>query len=176
MNATRWLAAAGLFALLVLPVLAQKTPLPGEYVPGSVTPLPVNPPTLATINGSIAKKTGLTEAQVAAVIKELGPAMADKLAKGEGFEIPGAGNFRLIRIVAHRELVGNLAVFVPARNSIEFIPSGPVDQVLNRPGAVEGVPIGLPDFNPQLGNVTPGVRTPGTRTPGTRTPGLREAP
>src|SRR5207248_5273495 len=103
MKLQHWLLAAALVALVVLPVLAQNVPIPGQYVPGSVTPLPPNPPGLGSIAGAIAKKTGLTEEQVNAVIRELGPAMSDQLARGQGFEIPGAGSFRMIRIAGHRE-------------------------------------------------------------------------
>jgi nucleoid DNA-binding protein len=168
MNATRWLLATGLLALIVLPVLAQNTNIPGQFIPGSVTVLPYSPPTLASVAPTIAKKTGLTEAQVNAVIAELGPSMSARLARGEGYEIPNCGTFRLIRIPAHRELQGNFAVFVPARNSVEFIPTGPVDAVLNMPGAVPGAPVAEPDFNPQIGGGIPTQRLPSSRIPGPR--------
>jgi nucleoid DNA-binding protein len=164
MKVQRWLLAAGVLALVVLPLLTlQAQPnLPGQYIPGSVTPLPGNPPTQETVTRTVAKRSGLTEQQVAAVLKELGPVMADRLSRGDSFEIPNLGNFRLIRIVGHRELQGNLAVWVPERNTVEFILNGGAEQFVNRPGAVAGALVGQPEFNAQTGGGTPSLKMPNT--------------
>lgn len=160
MTLRRWIAIA-VFALLVgaVPLMAQ------IFLPGSVTPPPAMPDHLGNLNERIAKKTGLTEKQVDAVLRELGPAVADRLASGKGFELQGVGSFRVIRIAAHRELVGNYqAIQVPARNTVQFVPVGDFDATLNRPGAVQGFPVGEPNTNP-IPNRVPSLKVGPTRVP-----------
>jgi len=163
----RWIAAVALLLVgAALPLAAQ------VFLPGSVTP-PPPVPIQETFTGAIVKKTGVAEKDVEAVLKALGPAIAERLAQGKGFELQGVGGFRLIRIVEHRDLIGRTAVVVPARNTIQFEPTGAFDAILNAPGAAAGVPVGLPDFNPETNRV-PSGRVEFGRVGSTRVPGVRE--
>ena len=73
------LGAALLLALIVAePARSQRPPLPQEQ----------------TLAGDIAARTGLNEGDVAKVLQAFGPAITERLARGQTVDLPGFGQVR----------------------------------------------------------------------------------
>jgi nucleoid DNA-binding protein len=125
-------------------------------------------PSSGTLAGQIAAATKVEEADVNKVLRELGPAIAGRLARGEVVELPGLGSFRVVRVPEHRDMAdGGRPILVPATNSVEFIPADRVVGASNAPGAVPAVVVPPFQYNP-LPSQTKGQKSDGVRTPGER--------
>jgi nucleoid DNA-binding protein len=152
-------ALAGLGGILVVLALTAEA----QEV---VTRPPPKPP--GSFKSEIAKAAKLKEETVDQVFRALGPAFTAQLAAGRQVELPGIGTFRVVRVDAHRDMVGGRPVTIPARSYVEYAPAGDVNTAANSPGAVPARIVEGYEFriNP---NPNPGIKTDGSRTPGIRT-------
>ena len=120
-----------------------------------------------TLKSQIAKATKLEEADVDKVLKELGPAISARLARGERVDMPGLGTFRVVRIPEHRDLVQGRPATIPAVNYVEFLAGPAVVDAANAPTAVPAATVPAFEYNP-VPYQTPGQRVPDERVPSTR--------
>ena len=102
------------------------------------------------------------------IFKALGPAVSEQLRAGREVELPGVGMLRVVRVAEHQDLVGGRPATIPAKNFVEFVPTGSLNTDANSPGARPSRTIEGYEFrvNP---NSDPGIRTGSSRLPGTRT-------
>ncbi len=150
MRKTHWLALAALVGTLAATAHSQ-LPAPG---PG---PLPKE----------VARAAKVEEEDTVKVLTALGPAVTRQLAAGRQVSIVGLGTFRVVRIAATRNLEDGRVVVQPARNTIEFIPDGAVEQAANAPGAVPVVEVPAFQYVPLPGQ-TPSQKVPTGRAPSSR--------
>jgi nucleoid DNA-binding protein len=143
--------------LLAAPVLSQRILVQGETAKPAVT-----------LTARLAKSADIPEEKVAKLLKELGPAISAQLAKGEKVELPGLGTLRVVRVAEHRDLVNGRPAIIAAKNYVEFLPVGALNDAANAPGAVPQDTVPVWQFNP-LGNQVPSERIPSGRVPGTKT-------
>jgi nucleoid DNA-binding protein len=159
MRKSHWWALAALTATLgvslsvVTPAQSQRLVVPKQTIPALV-----------------ARQTKLAEEDVVKVLEALGPVIRDKLASGETVELPGMGQFRVVRIPEHKDMApGGRPITIAGVNNVEFLPVGDMVQAANAPTAVPAVTVPQFEYNP-LPDQTKGLRTPGTRMPSSRTP------
>jgi nucleoid DNA-binding protein len=155
-NRNRWFAG-GVFLLaaaLTVTITSQAQP-------------PRNPGVGGTLTGQIAAATKLEEADVAKVLKELGPAISARIANGEQVQMPGLGIFRVVRIPEHKDLVDGRPATIAAVNYVEFIPEQGIVNASNAPGAVPATVVPPFEYHP-LKNQTPSQRVPDGKVPSTR--------
>jgi nucleoid DNA-binding protein len=142
---------------------------------------------------AVAKASKQKEADVEAVFKALGPAIAEQIRAGREVNLPGVGVIRIVRVLGHKDLVGGRPAFIPSKNYIEFVPTSDVTTAASSPGAKPSRDAAAWEFtvDPNTGpgqraamirapndpfatssatGVSPGLRTPGTRTPSSRIP------
>jgi nucleoid DNA-binding protein len=127
------------------------------------------PAYIGPLDKSIATETKLEVDDVNKVLKQLGPAISAKLARGERVEIPGLGTFRVVRVGEHRDMIDGRPGVVAASNYVEFLPVQDIVAAANAPGAVPAETVPAFQYN-VLPNQTPGQKFPGVRTPSTRVP------
>jgi nucleoid DNA-binding protein len=120
-----------------------------------------------TLKGQIAAATKLEEADVDKVLKELGPAISARLARGEQVNLPGLGTFRVVRIPEHKDLVQGRPATIPAVNHVEFMAGAAVLDASNAPTAVPAAVVPAFEYNP-VPYQTPGQRVPEGKVPSTR--------
>jgi nucleoid DNA-binding protein len=89
-----------------------------------------------TLQGDLAKTSGQKEAVVASILKAVGPTLKAHLSAGRQVEVPGVGVFRVVRIDAHKDLIGGIPGIVPARSYVDFVPAAELNAAANAPGAV----------------------------------------
>jgi nucleoid DNA-binding protein len=158
MRSKGWLGLAtllGAFLVLVwtVPVHSQRPPAKGDE----------------PLTTQLAKKAKLTEQQAQAFYNALGPIIRSELSHGKTVELPGLGTFRVVRIAEHRDLAGGRPVLVPARNTVEFLGGGDLEDAANGAGAVPAEVVPPFQYNTIPGQ-TPGQRVGTVRNPGVRTP------
>ncbi len=125
------------------------------------------PPASATLTGDIATTTKLDERDVDKVLRELGPAIAKRLARGEKIDMPGLGTFRVVRIPAHNDLVDGKPTTIPTTNNVEFLAAAEIVNASNAPDAVPAAVVPPFQYN-ILPDQTPGQKVPNTRVPSSR--------
>ena len=165
-NRNRWIAG-GVFLLAVGTTLTMYSQAQSQR-PTVITPKPKTQNT-ATLKGQIAAATKVEESDVDLVLKQLGPAISERLARGEKVELPGLGLFRVIRVPEHKDLVDGRPTTIAASNYVEFLPVSELIRAANAPGAVPAEVVPPFHYN-QLPNQTPGQKVPNSRAPNTRTP------
>jgi nucleoid DNA-binding protein len=95
-------------------------------------------PKKQTLEGRVATASKQKRDTVTKVLKALGPAVAAQLQAGEPVTLPGLGTFRVVRVAAHRDMIGGAGgrvIKVPGANYIEFVPTGQLEDAANAPGA-----------------------------------------
>jgi nucleoid DNA-binding protein len=102
------------------------------------------------------------------ILKALGPAFSEQLRAGREVELSGVGTFRVVQVAEHKDLVGGRPTTIPAKNYVEFLPTGTLNAEANSPTARPSKVVPPGDFiiNP---NSTPSSRSGTTRNLGTRT-------
>jgi nucleoid DNA-binding protein len=159
-------AAAGWVFGQDKPPQAQNPPQAPKIVQLGQRPPGSDPNSLV---GRVAAATQMPEADVAKVLRAFGPAIKDLLGQGQQVELANLGTFRVVRIPAHRDLVGGRPATIGGTNYIEFLASEKFAEAANLPGAKPAETVPPFEYNP-LPDQTKGLRTGNTRTPGTRTP------
>jgi nucleoid DNA-binding protein len=131
-----------------------------------VTGPPPKPP--GDFKSEVVKASKQKQAVVDSIFKALGPAFSAQLSAGRQVDLPGVGTFRVVRVDAHRDMVGGRPVTIAARSYVEFVPTGDVTTAANSPGAVPARTVEGYEFrvNP---NAAPGIKIESSRTPGVRT-------
>jgi nucleoid DNA-binding protein len=121
-----------------------------------------------TLEGRIAATSKVSEEDVGKVLRALGPAVTERLASGTTVEIPNLGVFRVVRVEEHKDLVNGRPATIPAKNYVEYLPAGGLNEAANSDKAVPAASV--PPFEYVLiGNEVPRTRTENTRVPGIRT-------
>jgi nucleoid DNA-binding protein len=121
-----------------------------------------------TLQGKLAKAAHLSEPQASRFWEALGPVLVDELSQGKVVNVPGLGDFRLVRQPSYRDFNRTRPVTVPASNTIEFRPNESAATAANAAGSL---PAEVNDSTMRY-NVLPG-QTPGLKSPGIKTPSLR---
>ena len=135
-----------------------------------VTPAQSQRPTgKQTVAQAIVKRTKLEEKDVAKMLDALGPVIRDKLANGETIDFPGVGQFRVVHIPDHRDLVNGRPAVIAGSNTVEFGPAAEMVDASNSPDAVPAVTVPQFEYNTLPGQ-TPGMKSSGTRAPNVRAP------
>jgi nucleoid DNA-binding protein len=116
----------------------------------------------------IAAETKLTDEQVEKVLRALGPAISDALARGQTVELPGLGLFRVVRVPEHRDLVDGRPATIAPSNGVEFLAAGELAEAANSGGAVPAETVPPFQYVP-LPNQVKGQRVGSTRMPNVRT-------
>jgi nucleoid DNA-binding protein len=121
-----------------------------------------------TIQGKIAKAAQLTEPQASRFWDALGRVVVDELGQGKVVNIPGLGDFRVVRQPAYRDFNRTRPVNVDATNTIEFRADQSAATAANGAGTLpaevnEGMRYDL------LPNQTPSLKSPGAKTQSLRT-------
>ena len=122
-----------------------------------------------SLKARLARAGDVAEDKIDRILKELGPAIADQLAKGQLVELKGLGTFRVVRIPEHRDLVQGRPAVIPASNYVEFLPTGALVDASNAPGAVPQETVPVWQFNPMPNQTT----VPSDRAPSSRIPGIK---
>lgn len=162
------IAVVAIAFLVGAPALSQ-APLPQpQLTQPSQPPLRLPPAPPQTLTGKIAAATELSEQDVELVLRALGPAVKELLARNGQADLPGVGLLRIIRVAEHRDLQNGRPIVIPAYNYLEFQANGDLDGVANTGGIrpVDTVPAF--QYSP-LPNQTKSLRTPKVRTPDVRT-------
>jgi nucleoid DNA-binding protein len=157
MRKRNWMALGGLLAAfgLVFAVAAQ------AQAPKRAT---ANLP----LSKRLANETKLKEEEVEKVLKALGPAISDALARGQTVDMPGLGTFRVVRVPEHRDLLNGRPATVAGSNNVEFLPVADVARAANTAGAVPAETVPPFEFVP-LPDQVKGQRVGSTRMPNVRT-------
>ncbi len=121
----------------------------------------------ASLKDGVVARSKEAPAAVDRMLKALGPSVEEQLLAGRQVEIPGLGTLRVVRIEAYKDLDGGRPIMVPARNYVEFVPTGDLDAIANMPGAVPARSVPGYEFrvNPSS---TPGFKTDTIKTIRTR--------
>ena len=122
----------------------------------------------ATLESRIAAMSKVSEEDVLKVLKTLGPAVTERVKNGETVEIAGLGVFRVVRVEEHKDLVNGRPAKIPARNYVEYLPAGPLNDAANSEKAVPALSVPGFEYVP-IANEARGLRTENTRSPGIRT-------
>ena len=157
-------ALAALLLTLAAVLLAATPALSQKIIVPDNTPRPAP----GSLTARLAKAADIPEEKVAKLLKELGPAISAQLAKGEKVDLSGLGSFRVVRVPEHRDLVNGRPAIIAARNYVEFLPIGTLNDAANAPSAVPQDVVPVWQFNP-LGNEVPTERVPSGRVPGYKT-------
>jgi nucleoid DNA-binding protein len=120
-----------------------------------------------TFTGRIAKASGVSEEDVAKVLRALPGVVKDDIRQGKTVSVGGLGTFRIAKLPEYRDLKDGKPVIIPPRNSVEFQPAGDLADAANAEGAVPAVTIPAFEYNALPGQ-TPGMRMDGTRMPNIR--------
>jgi len=151
MRSNNWVALAGLFGILIL-IAGWTGPVQSQRLAADMT-----------LSQRVAKATKVSEEDVAKVLRTIGPALFEDIRRGRTVEIPGFGSFRVVRVGGHRNMVEGLPIQVPARNTVEFLPSGALNDAANSAGTDAAVTV--PPFEYiVLPGQTPGQKTDYLRT------------
>jgi nucleoid DNA-binding protein len=163
---TNYRRRLGGFMVLLAAILALVAPALSQQRPEA--PTARRPQGPLTLRQRIATESKLSLEDVDKVLKVLGPAVQDMLARGETVDVTNLGRFRVVRIPQHRDMVNGRPATIPAVNYVEFLPTGGVVDAANAPGAepVETVP--QFEYDP-LPNQVKGLKSPNSRVPTTRT-------
>ena len=122
----------------------------------------------ATLEGRIAEISKVKEEDVAKVLKALGPVVTERVKNGDTIEIPSLGTFRVVRVEEHKDLVNGRPAKIAARNYVEFVPSGGMNDAANSETAVPSTSVPGFEYVP-IGNRAKEMRTENSRQPNTRT-------
>ena len=122
-----------------------------------------------TLIQRLAKSAKLPEENANRFWNALGPVLRDELASGREVSLPGVGNFRVVRVEAHRDLVNGRPTTFPATNTVEFVPSGVLKDAANSPSAVPAETVPEFKYIPLPGQ-TPSQQTLRMRVVPLRTP------
>lgn len=122
----------------------------------------------ASLKAGIASRAKLKEDAVEKMLKALGPTVSEMLRSGREVELPGVGVLRVVQVSEYKDLVNGHPATIPAKNYVEFVPNGSLNNDANAPGArparyVEGYDFRVNPYS------DPGIKTNYTRNPGTRT-------
>jgi len=143
----------------------------GPAVPAEPTvktvPTPKERPRDVTLAGNVAKASKVSEDDVNKVLKALGPAMREELTKGQAVTIEGLGTFRIVKLPEYRDLKDGKPVVIPARNTVEFVPSEGTLDAANSENAKPAVVVPAFEYNALPGQ-TPGQKMGRTRMPDVR--------
>lgn len=165
MSKLRWPARTALLSCLGLFLCLTA---PAQTVKVGSNPKIVEGPRPWSLEGRVAGISKVSEEDVGKVLKALGPAVIERLANGGTVEIPNLGVFRVVRIEEHKDLVNGRPATIPAKNYVEYVPAGGLNEAANSDKAVPAASV--PPFEYVLiGNEVPRTRTENTRVPGTRT-------
>jgi nucleoid DNA-binding protein len=121
------------------------------------------------LDKEISTATKLEVDDVNKVLRQLGPVISAKLARGERIEIAGLGTFRVVRVGEHRDMIDGRPGVVAAYNYVEFLPVQEIVNAANAPGAVPSETVPAFQYN-VLPNQIPSLRVPNVRAPSTRVP------
>jgi hypothetical protein len=93
--------------------------------------------------------------------------MRDRLRAGETVVLPGLGQFRIVRIAGHKDLIKGIPGEVPANNVVEFVPTGELATAANGAGTVPATTVLPSEFtvNP---HTVPSSKVDYLRTPRSR--------
>lgn len=123
-----------------------------------------------TLGQRVARESKLSEEQVARVLAALGPAMRDELKKGNTVSLPGLGTFRVVRVAEHKDIEAGTGRVqrIPAKNTIEFLPTEGLGEAANTAAAVPAETVPAFEYTP-LPNQVKGQKVAPTRNEGVRT-------
>src|SRR5437016_823761 len=77
-----------------------------------------------TYTGNLAAASKVSEEEVDKVLKALAPIIREGLAAGQTMDIEGLGQFRVVRVAGHKDMVNGRPTTIPAANAVEFLPVG----------------------------------------------------
>jgi nucleoid DNA-binding protein len=120
-----------------------------------------------TFVGRVAKASGVSEEDVAKVLRALPGPLKDDLRQGKTISLNGVGSFRIVKLPEYRDLKDGKPVIIPPRNSVEFQPAGDLADAANADGAVPAATVPAFEYNALPGQ-TPGMRMDGVRMPAVR--------
>jgi nucleoid DNA-binding protein len=117
--------------------------------------------------GRVAKASGVSEEDVAKVLRALPGIVKDDLRQGKTISLAGLGSFRIVKLPEYRDLKDGKPVIIPPHNSVEFGPVAELADAANAEGAVPAVSVPAFEYNAIPGQF-PGMRMDGTRMPNVR--------
>ncbi|MFL5241845.1 MAG: HU family DNA-binding protein [Gemmataceae bacterium] len=129
MRSNSWVALSGLFGILVL-VAGWTSPVQSQKLAADLT-----------LSQRVAKASKVSEEDVNKVLRAIGPALLEDIRRGKTVDIPGFGSFRVVRVGGHRDMVEGLPIKVPARNTVEFLPSAGLSDAANAAGTDPAVTV-----------------------------------
>ena len=122
-----------------------------------------------SLAGRVAKKADVAEEDVKKVLEALGPVMRDELSTGQSVTVEGLGTFRIVRLAEYRDLRDGKPVVIPARNTVEFLPSSGTLESANSENVTPAVSVPAFEYRTLPGQ-TPGQKMGRTRVPDVRVP------
>jgi nucleoid DNA-binding protein len=117
--------------------------------------------------GRVSKASGVSQEDVAKVLRALAGPLKDDLRQGKSVGLNGVGTFRIVKLPEYRDLKDGKPVIIPPRNSVEFQPAGDLAEAANAEGAVPAASVPAFEYNALPGQ-TPGMRMDGVRMPQVR--------
>jgi nucleoid DNA-binding protein len=126
------------------------------------------PKNAMTLKGRIMDYSKLTAKDTDKFLQAIGPAIRDLLKRGDTVSVQGLGQFRIVNVPAHRDLVNGRPATIPAASYVEFIPTGDLAAAANGPSATPAEVVPPFQYVPLPGR-DPGIRTGNTRMPNVRT-------
>jgi nucleoid DNA-binding protein len=115
-----------------------------------------------TFAGRVAKASGVSEEDVAKVLRALAGPLKDDLRQGKTVSLNGVGSFRIVKLPEYRDLKDGKPVIIPPHNSVEFQPAGDLADAANAEGVVPAKSVPAFEYNALPGQ-TPGMRMDGVR-------------
>jgi nucleoid DNA-binding protein len=135
--------------------------IPAEPV---VKPGPAPQRGAETFTGRIAKASGVSEEDVAKVLRALPGVVKDEIRQGKTVSLNGLGSFRIVKLPEYRDLKDGKPVIIAPHNSVEFQPASDLADAANAEGAVPAATVPAFEYNALPGQ-TPGMRMDGMRMP-----------
>jgi nucleoid DNA-binding protein len=120
-----------------------------------------------TFVGRVSKASGVSQEDVAKVLRALAGPLKDDLRQGKTVSLNGVGSFRIVKLPEYRDLKDGKPVIIPPRNSVEFQPAGDLADAANAEGTVPAATVPAFEYNALPGQ-TPGMRMDGVRMPNVR--------
>jgi nucleoid DNA-binding protein len=120
-----------------------------------------------TFAGRLAKASNVSEEDINKALQALGPVMREELSKGQAVTIQGLGTFRIVRLAEYKDMRDGKPVTIPARNTVEFLPSEGTLDAANSEDATPAVVVPAFEYKTMPGQ-TPGQKMGRTRVPDVR--------
>jgi nucleoid DNA-binding protein len=140
--------------------------VPAEPIVKTV-PTPPQRQRETTFAGRLAVASKVSEDDITKVLQALGPVMREELSKGQAVTIQGLGTFRIVKLAEFRDLRDGKPVVIPARNTVEFLPSEGTLDAANSEDAAPAVVVPAFEYKTMPGQ-TPGQKMGRTRVPDVR--------